>query len=161
MATGPFGSESLAVLAGAHLLAALVSALLAAYVASSYWDRPIARVFALLLGTLTVWTLGSVAKLFTLDPVVYVGLSTVQYVGITLSTALLLLFALLYDGRDRWVTRRVVSALLVVPALTLAGLATTTLHGLFYTDFIVTSLGGTPVLQSRVGPWFWGWATYG
>lgn len=154
-------SQEAGLLVASHLLAAFVSALLAVYVGWAHRERALGRVFALLLGALTVWTLGSAAKLFSPDPGTYVALSVVQYVGITLATALLFLFALLYDGRDRWVTRRVVAAVLVVPVLTLLVLATTRHHELFYTAIVEVPLGGTTVQTSRVGPLFWAWTGYG
>ncbi|MFB6354165.1 MAG: histidine kinase N-terminal 7TM domain-containing protein [Halobacteriales archaeon] len=157
----PFGSPWLTLVVASYPAAAALTALLAAYVMRTHGERPLARVFSLLLGALTVWLLGAVARLFTVDVEAYVAITTVAYLGITGSAVCLLVFSLRYAGRDRWVSRRTVAGLLVVPVLTLVAVATTTTHGLFYREFVVTSLGGVPVLSTRVGPGFWGWAAFG
>ncbi|PSP79748.1 PAS domain-containing sensor histidine kinase [Halobacteriales archaeon QS_1_68_20] len=134
---------------------------LTVYVAREHLDELIGRVFGLMVLSFTVWILGSLARLFTLDPTSYVMLTAAKYLGVATAPVWFFLFALLYAGRDRWVSRRVVAALLVVPVVTIVLIATTQFHGLFYGGFEATSLGDASVLDTERGAWFWVFAAYG
>ncbi|MDZ7701601.1 MAG: histidine kinase N-terminal 7TM domain-containing protein [Halobacteriales archaeon] len=161
MVGGPLGSGVLGLMMGTHLVAAAASGGIAVFVLRRHRQRRLGRVFALLMAALTLWTVGSLAKLFAPEPGLYVGLSLIQYVGIGLSTAFLFAFGLVYLGREDLVEPRTLLALLVVPGLTLLALGTTNMHGLFYSGFEVATIGDASVLHARVGPLFWAWTAYG
>jgi PAS domain S-box-containing protein len=66
-----------------------------------------------------------------------------------------LLFALEYTGRDRYVTRRTAAALLVVPTVVFAFVATFEHHTLLYQDPQIVEQGGTYVVDHVFGPLFY------
>lgn len=65
------------------------------------------------------------------------------------------LFALEYTGRDRHVNRRSIAALLVVPAVVFAFVATFERHSLIYQDPQIVEQGGTYVVDHVFGPLFY------
>jgi PAS domain S-box-containing protein len=115
-----------------------------------------------LLASASIWATGSLARLFTSTPSGFTAVSTFKYVGIVTAPVLFVLFALLYDGKRQWVTRQVVTTLLVVPAVTVPIVGTTQLHGLFYSDYTTTAIDNVTVLAIQtVGPWYWLYVVYG
>ena len=155
------GSSLLWALVLGYVVAILLTASLAAYVARRHWETPIGRTFTVLVVSFTFWIFGSLARLFVADPETFIAVSTIKYVGVTTAPVWFVLFALLYAGSGQWVTRRSTAALLVVPALELLALATTLSHRSFYGEFTATTLGPVPILQAEVGPAFWFFASYG
>jgi PAS domain S-box-containing protein len=144
-----------------HVLAAVLTVGLAVYVARNYWDKTIGKTYTLLVASTSVAILGSLARVFVTDLDAFVALSAVKYVGIATAPVFLLAFALLYDGRNHLVSWRRVVLLLVVPAVTVVGVATTRVHGLFYQGYGATSLGSIDVISiTDVGPWYWLFACY-
>ncbi len=156
-----FESSLLVGVWASHLVAAALTGALTVYVAREHLDELIGRVFGLMVLSFTVWILGSLARLFTLEPSSYVALTATKYLGVATAPVWFFLFALLYAGRDRWVSRRLVATMLVVPAVTLLVIATTQFHGLFYGGFETTAFGEMTVLDTHRGTWFWVFAAYG
>jgi signal transduction histidine kinase len=144
-----------------HVLASGLMIALAVYVAQNHFQKPLGRVFVLMIVASTVWIIGSLLRLLTLDPTMYVVLTAVKYVGVTTAPVWFLLFALRYAGQDRWITRWTLAALFVGPVVTVLVILTTEFHGLFYTDFIVVSVGEAQVLSKTRGTWFWVFAIFG
>jgi PAS domain S-box-containing protein len=156
MGTDIAGSPVVLGYAGIHLLTVGVAVGVAVYTARNYWDKPLGRVFTVLLGTVTIWTAGSLVRLFapTLD--LFVAATTLKYVGIAGAPVTFVVFALLYDGKSRWVRRPVVAAISVLPVLTVPVVATTRLHGLFYSGYARTTVDTISVLSiETVGLWYW------
>ena len=164
-ALGPFtpveGSEFLVGLVLVHFFAAVLTAGLTAYAVRYHWATLTGRIFAALNVSLFVWTVGSLARIGTTDPGQYVTITVFKYLGVTTAPVWLLLFAFVYAGSERLVTKGNTAALLAVPVVTLVALASTLDHGLFYAGFLETTAFGTPLLQTERGPVFWGFAVYG
>lgn len=146
---------------GSHLVAAGLMVALAVYVGRNHSEKPLGRLFVCMVAAVAVWIVGSMARLFTLDPTTYVVLTAVKYLGVTTAPIWFVLFALRYSGRDHWVTRRLVAVLLAGPALTVLVVLTTESHGLFYAEFAVVTVGETAVLTRSRGPGFWLFAAFG
>lgn len=155
------GEQFFLALLASHVVAAVLTLSLAVYVYRGGREKLIARVFAAMTFAFTVWTLGSLLRVFTTDPTLYVGVTTLKYVGVATAPIWFFLFGLVYADAEHLVTRRVTAGLLVVPLLTLAALATTQWHGIFYTSFEVTTASGMRILDTTRGPWFWAFAVYG
>ena len=162
---GPFspveGSEFLVGLVLVHFFAAVLTAGLTAYAVRYHWVTLTGRIFAALNVSLFVWTVGSLARIGTTDPGQYVTITVFKYLGVTTAPVWLLLFAFVYAGSERLVTKGNTAALLAVPVFALVALASTLDHGLFYAGFLETTAFGTPLLQTERGPVFWGFAVYG
>jgi PAS domain S-box-containing protein len=144
-----------------HATVALVMLGLTGHLWRTHSDTLTGRVFTALLGATGVWIIGSGLRIFVTDLNVFVAVTTLKYAGILTAPVLLLLFALIYDGNEQWVSRRVSAALFVLPAISLPVIATTRAHGLFYTDYGMSSLGSLSVLGiTGVGPAYWAVAVY-
>ncbi len=145
----------------AHVIAAVATGALSVYAVKEHRDRSIGLVFAAMTAAFMVWSLGSLARAFTLDPSVYVGWTTFKYVGVATAPVWFFLFAFLYGKPDRSIPKRATAALLVVPAVTLVLLATTQMHGLFYTEIVQAPAWAFTLLETERGPAFWMFALYG
>ncbi|MDZ5810983.1 histidine kinase N-terminal 7TM domain-containing protein [Halorubrum sp. AD140] len=84
----------------------------------------------------------------------------VQWVGVVLIPVAWVLFALAYTGRDRYVTPGSVAALFVVPALTVAVVATGDPGGLVVGDRAVADTEVGSFLRVTPGPWYYAIAGY-
>jgi PAS domain S-box-containing protein len=162
MANGFAGSPVILSYTVVHILTAVLSLSVAVYTARTHWHKPLGQAFTLLLVSASIWTTGSLVRLFTSTPDGFIAVSTFKYVGIVTAPVLFVLFALIYDGKTQWVTRRVIATLLVVPAVTVLVVGTTQLHGLFYSDYTTTAIDNLTVLSIQtVGQWYWLYVVYG
>jgi len=162
MVDGFVGSPVLLSYTVVHILTTMLSLSVAVYTARNHWDKSLGQVFTVLLVSASIWTFGSLARFFTSTPDGFVAVSTFKYVGIVTAPVLFVLFALLYDGKTQWVTRRMVASLLVIPAITVPIVGTAQLHGLFYSDYMTTAVDNVTVLSVQtVGPWYWLYVAYG
>ena len=114
---------------------------------------PGAREFAGCMAAVAAWTVGYGCEALAASLPGKLFWLKVENLGIVALHPLWLLFALRYAGRDRWVTRPVVAALAVVPAVTLALLWTGVGSQLHYAWARPYSPSGGPLVVGR-GPWY-------
>lgn len=148
-------------LVAVHVVAAGMALGIAGYVLRDYRDKLLGQTFSVMVISFAIWTIGSGIRFFAPDPTAYVVVTVFKYVGVATAPVWFLLFALVYVGRDDLVTRGVVAGLLVIPVLTVLILATNQFHGLFYEAFTYTSLGGSGIIGTERGSWFWVYALFG
>ena len=161
MITDVLGSPVVFGYTAIHLFTIGLTAGVGAYTARNYWDRSLGRVFIVLLGTTIIWTVGTIVRLFTPTPDLFIAATTLKYVGIAGTPVAFFSFALIYAGRSRWVGRPVIVGLSLFPALTVPVVATTRLHGSFYGSYARTTVDTISVLSvETVGPWYWLFAFY-
>ncbi len=103
----------------------------------------------------TVWGLTKLLEIYSADLSVMLFWSKVQYVGIVVVPVAWVVFAFQYTGRDGWITRRTLAALLIVPALVFILIWTNDVHGLFRTVTGVERYGSLSVPAASFGPVFW------
>jgi PAS domain S-box-containing protein len=133
-------------------LSAALSAALALY-ARSRREAPGAREVALLMLALFAWCSGYALESASTDLVLKVFWAKVEYAGITAAPVAWLAFALAYTGRGRWLTRRNLALLAIVPVLTLLLVATNGAHGLVWSRTALDPSGAFLVVE--YGAWFW------
>jgi hypothetical protein len=118
--------------------------------------RPTITAFALLMLSVTVWTMASSMRVLASTPRAARFWWNVTFLGIATTPVTFLVFALEYTGRGRWVTRARLAFLSIVPLLTQVVVWTSRVPGLFYqsADF---APGGLSTAPDRFvwGPWFW------
>jgi diguanylate cyclase (GGDEF)-like protein len=71
-----------------------------------------------------------------------------------------LLFVSRYMGKDRWVGRQSVLALLAIPLVTTVLALTFESHDLIYTTTALVTVDGEQILQLEYGRWFWVFYAY-
>jgi signal transduction histidine kinase len=143
---------------GIHVLAAGVTAFLAIRMRRYYRGDALGQSFSVVAGVLTVWTLGAIVELatrLTLDPALYAAGAAVKFVGVMAAPVAFVLFALRYDGRERWIDRRLIAGLAVVPVVGILLALTTVSHGLFYAEILETTFAERTLLYGTVGPGWW------
>ncbi len=84
----------------------------------------------------------------------------VEFLGITSSTVLWMVFVLTYSNYRHWLTKRTLPLYTAIPILTFVALLTNQAHGLFYKAYDITSRGGLIVSEKIYGPVFYLWTGY-
>jgi len=79
--------------------------------------------------------------------------SQLEYVGLNSVVALLLIFALRYTQRDRWLTRTTVTLIWTIPVLNVIMAVTNVWHGLLWTGFSPSPVGNNLLIYHH-GVWF-------
>jgi PAS domain S-box-containing protein len=116
--------------------------------------------FTTLLVTVFIWTASYGGRLLASSLGDKLLWQYVLYIGIVGTAVAWLVFALLYSGRTRYLSRLSTAALLVIPVATLLGLITNRFHGQFYEIVSLSYLGQTPILTTTAGPLWWLHFTY-
>jgi len=81
--------------------------------------------------------------------------TNIQYVGLVTLPVAWFTFSLRYIGRDRWLTRRNLLLLLIVPSVTLILAWTNSFHSLMWQGKHLESSGPFVIIAKTYGPWFW------
>ncbi len=125
-----------------------IAAAVSAGVAVAAWRRrpaPGALPFALLSLAVAHWCLGNALELAGADLTTKVLMSKIEWIGIVLMPLGWLVFALQYIGQDRWLTRRNLLLLALVPSATLLLLW-------FKEDLIWAELDPNVIVGQGLGP---------
>ncbi len=85
----------------------------------------------------------------------------VQYFGTVTMPVAVPALALQCTGQERWLTRRRLILLCIVPVLTLLLVWTNPVHGLIWAETHLVRQGALTVLDVKHGPLFWFWVLYG
>ena len=136
------------------LLAAVASLLLAFYA----WRRrgtPGATMLALMMVAGATWSTAYGLEMVSVGVAAKFFWANLKYLGIVTVPLFWMLFALLYTGRGRWVTRRALALLAVVPAISLALIWTNGAHRLFWSFREIDTSGPFSAVGAVYGPWFW------
>ncbi len=111
-------------------------------------EAPGATAFAVLLALVILWSLAAVLEALTLGEAANQFWYSLKYIGLAGAPPALLAFALSYTGQRRWVTRRTLTALAVIPLITQVMIWTNPWHHIW----IQPGFGR--------GVWFWVHTTY-
>jgi PAS domain S-box-containing protein len=128
----------------------------------AWWRRqaPGALSFAVLMLAVAWWALGYMFELGSESLSGKLFWTSFNFLGIVTVPVAWLAFALQYTGRGRWLTRRNLVLLAVVPFITLLLAWTNGVHGLFRTDARLAMLGSFSALDPTYGVGFWVFAVY-
>lgn len=134
-------------------LALLASALLTGFLAAYAWRRRSSGATvgyaALFFTAVTVYVGGYAMELGATGLAEILFWIRVEYLGIAVVPPLVICMAVAYTGRERYLTRPVVAALFILPAITLA--LVLMLHPLYYAW---TGLGPAGRFAFIPGPWY-------
>lgn len=136
------------------------AAVVAAWLAVNAWRRGVggAREIAVLSAAVCVWNLGYALEIASVGLETKVLWAVVEYAGIVTVPVAWFVFSLGYTGRGRWVTRRNLALLAVVPLVTLVLMGTNGAHGLMWSRATLDPTGEFLVVEH--GPYFWVHLTY-
>jgi PAS domain S-box-containing protein len=111
--------------------------------------------FGLLMFAIAGWSLTYALEILGPDLAAKMWWIRLEYPFIVSTPALWLIFALQYTGQRRWLSRRNIILLSVIPCLTALTVWTNELHHLYYSATSIQDLGSWTLLQVEYGPWFW------
>jgi PAS domain S-box-containing protein len=116
--------------------------------------------FALLMAAVTLWSVGYALELVSMEQQTKIMLAKVQYLGIVAVPVLWLIFALQYTQRQRWLTRRTLALLTIVPLIIILLVWTNEAHYLIWNTISLKRYGSLSLLDFTYGVGFWINAAY-
>lgn len=138
------------------LFGAAVASFLLLLLTLPQFRRPGAKPMLGFLLAIVVWTVSYGLMLSTVSPTQRLFWHNVRFLGPTLTTLSIFVFALQYSGRQDLVTARNVAALGLVPAITNLLVWTNPAHGLVRATTTVAQPPGSLVrLTFEWGPWYY------
>ncbi|NJO81538.1 MAG: hypothetical protein HC828_01405 [Blastochloris sp.] len=111
--------------------------------------------FALLMLALSWWSSAYAMELTSGDLSGLMLWVRLEYVAIVVIPPLWLMYAWRYGGYDRWLSRRHITALTVIPLITLILAWTNEAHHLIWTTTALLPAEGALLLDVSHGWWFW------
>ena len=127
------------------------------------WRRrsaPGASPFIVILLAAAIYSLSYMVELGSTDLSTAIFWNNVAWLGSVLLPAAWFAFALQYTGHSRWLTRRIVVLLAIVPLVTLLLVWTNTMYGLISSNNSLDSTAPFSALVSTPGAWFWVFLVY-
>lgn len=136
------------------LLTAGICATLAVVV-NRRWGTPGQTAFALMLWGAAAWALSDALEALAQDIPSKVLWSKFEYLGAATVGTFFFIFAAQYSHWDKWLTRRAVLLLSIMPALTLVIAFTNEWHGWFWNSFVFADPSIDRILIYGHATWFW------
>ena len=135
-----------------------ITAVLSAALTFVAWQRHGVR-GALPFGFLSLaifeWSVGYGLELTFADLPAQVFWAKIEYFGIVAVPLAWLAFALIYTGREQWLTLQKFFLLSIVPLITLILVWTNDWHGLVWSQTAARSIGPASIMSPSYGAWFW------
>jgi PAS domain S-box-containing protein len=141
-------------------LAALFVALVLAVRVWRHRTRPIATTFLVLMFALVWWSLAVVLEHASLSLSAKIFWVKMSYFGIVTLPTTWLVFTLQYANREKWLTRRNLAILTVLPIITLVMVWTNDVYHLMWKDIWLDTSLSPPVDAVTHNIWFWVQAIY-
>lgn len=142
----------------AYFASLVASAAIAAALAVYLWNRrsmPGASPAAWLMLAIVVVSLGYILQYQSTELSGQIFATNIQYVGIVAVPVTWFAFSAQYTGRDKWLRRRNLLLLAVVPFITLLLAWSNSSHGLIWQDRHLEAFGPFMGIGKTYGPWFW------
>jgi PAS domain S-box-containing protein len=136
----------------------LVGGIISSILAVLAWRRRPeigATTFSLMMLAVAEWSLTNVLEMTVATLSAKVFWAKVEYIGIVAVPMTWLCFALQYTSREKWVTRRNLCWLALIPLITLLLVWSNDIHGLIWSEIAMDTSGPTPLLALTHGVWFW------
>jgi PAS domain S-box-containing protein len=145
-----------------EILLILVAAILTLFALKIYLPGRawMAKTGTLLLLAGAQWNLFQALKVGSVGLPTKLFLDKLQFLGIVVLPTAWLIFALLYTGRDKWVTHRTVAILSIMPLITLLMVFTNEAHGLIWNNNLLILDGSMAVLDHTFGLGMWAFVVY-
>ena len=134
------------------------TSILCAFFALLVWIRrvkPGGTTFGFLLISLAVWALAAAMEDGSVDYAFKVACSKLSYFGVATSPALLLMFALEYSRNSRWLTRRNLFFVWIIPVVSILMALTNERHWLLWSSVVPSPGTNGEILLYNHGIYFW------
>ncbi len=123
-------------------------------------STPSIKAFVLLLGAMEWWSVTYALELLSPSLSMTIFWSKLEYLGIATMPPFWLVFALGYSQYERWLTRRRLIALGIIPAVTILLVFTNEYHHLIWTHISLNRNASVPLFVAQYGAWFWVHTTF-
>jgi diguanylate cyclase (GGDEF)-like protein len=139
------------------VLVFILTAIVSSCVAIIAWLRrksPGSLALFFLMMAIVEWSLAAGIEAAAVGETAKVLWSKIEYLGAYTSPVFLLIFAVQYTRRDKWLNRRNLLFLFILPVTTIVLAATNEWHRLIWSGFS-PGLQGSNLMIYHHGPWFW------
>lgn len=141
------------------IITGLIAAVIAVYIGTHRKAKG-AGTFALGMAALTIWSLAYGMELAsTTLPEMYFWIR-IEYLGIATLPVLWFIFVVKFTGFGKQLTLFRTVLLFIIPACTIALVATNNLHHVYFFAVSTVTEGSLPLLNLTKGPWYWVHVTY-
>ena len=141
-----------------YMLPALLAAAIAAWLARHAWQRRSALgsiSFAALTLAVTQWSLAYALELGSAEPETKILWAKLQYVGMVVIPVAWIILSLELSGRERWITRRNILLLSIIPLTAFLLVLSNESHNLIWQQIALDPGQPVPALIKRYGTYFW------
>ena len=142
------------------IVVAAILTILALYIWRHRGHETRGKTAVLLLLAGAGWTLGYALEVGSANLASKVFWTKVQYLGIAIVPSAWLACALQYTGREKWLTRRTLALLSIVPLITLLLVFSNEAHGLMWSSAVLDPDRPHLVVDKTHGIGFWVFAAY-
>jgi PAS domain S-box-containing protein len=142
----------------AYAITLIVAAFVSLFISYLSWrKRPAggSKTLAVLMLSIAEWILAEALYGISSDYNVKLFWFNLRFIGIVLSPIAWLLFTLEYNKLERFITRRNMILLLIIPFITTIAIWTNNFHKLFISLPTIDHYGSLLILVSKQGPLFW------
>ena len=136
-------------------LFAMLMALFLAYRGLRYRATAMGKTYLVLMAALAWWSFAVMMEHFSLALSAKIFWIQMSYFGITVMPVAWLIFTLLYSKRERWLTRRNLAILFILPVITLIMVWTNSTFHLMWKDIWLNTSFSPPVDAVTHNWWFW------
>lgn len=113
------------------------------------------KLWVAVMASFVIWTSGEFIANMGTTVAWQVGFQRLVYLGVICATTSWLLFAICFSGFDRWLGKRLLMVLLVIPVSSIIMVMTLGQHQLLYTSAALIERNGYLVLDLGYGVGFW------
>lgn len=142
------------------LVLSLFIALAILFRAWRYRPRPVVTSFLWLMAAIVWWLLSAIIENMSTNPSLSIFWMKMCYLGITTLPVIWLVFTSQYSDRGKWLTRRGLVLLLILPTVTLIMVWSNDIHHLMWKNIVVDTNLYPPVETVTYNAWFWVHAIY-
>ncbi|MDD3265281.1 MAG: histidine kinase N-terminal 7TM domain-containing protein [Dehalococcoidales bacterium] len=146
-----------------YILPLLLAILIALFLIARVWKhrkRRVASAFLLLMFSLAWWASTAALEHASVELSANIFWLKMTYFGITLIPGTWLVFTLLYTDRHKWLTKRNIILLTIIPVVTLVIVWTNSYHHLMWKDIWLDTSLWPPVDLVTHNGWFWVYSVY-
>lgn len=137
-----------------YLVACLMASALVVFSLGQAHTRS-GKLWVAVMASFVIWAGGELIANSGTTVAWQVGFQRVVYLGVISATTSWLMFAICFSGFDRWLGKRLIIVLLVVPLSSIAMVMTLDQHQLLYTSAVLVERNDYVVLELGYGVGFW------
>jgi len=137
------------------LIVAVGLSLLTAIYTARYRERPDGKALLILALLTAWWSFFNILEYGFSDLVIKSWCAKMEYFGIELAPLIWMIFVAIYTDQWKWLTRRNLLLLLIIPVITVVMIFTNEIHELMRYDIVLDTNGPFSIITKKYGPWFW------